>query len=311
MAYIGTFRDGWRVQIQRDGQRVTKTFKTKREAQAWATAAESKKTPLKSYSLSKAIEKYLETVSVTKRDAVEWERRRFQYLLEHFGDIPLSDIDSRKIGEWRDKRLETVTGSTVMREIGLFRNLILIALKEWKWISENPFNGVRLPHSNPPRRATWGWRQIKVILRAGEQSGGKIGEVVRAFHISLRTALRMQEALLAPSCLNRASRVVLLPSTKTSRIPEKVPLTKQGFKLIEKTQPFTVEANEASVLFSRLCSDKLIKGLQYRDSRATALTLLARKVDILTLARISRHKNLKMLSEVYYRETAEDISRRL
>lgn len=311
MAYIGPFRDGWRVQIQRDGQRVTKTFQTKREAQAWANEVEAKKTPLRSHSFSKAIERYLETVSVTKRDAVEWEKRRFQYLLEHFGDVPLNQIDSRLIGEWRDERLKTVTGSTVMREVGLFRNLMLIALKEWKWISENPFDGVRLPTVNQPRRATWGWKQIKVILRAGEASGGKIGEVTRAFHISLRTGMRMQEALIAPTCLNRATKVVTLPSTKTSRIPEKVPLTNQAFRLIERTQPFEVGPNEASVLFSRLCSDKMIKGLQYRDSRATALTLLARKVDILTLARISRHKNIRMLSDVYYRETAEDIAKRL
>ena len=116
---------------------------------------------------------------------------------------------------------------------------------------------------------------------------------------------------MAPQCLNRATKIVTLPSTKTSSIPEKVPLTPQAFRLIERTQPFTVGPNEASVLFSRLCHDKMLKGLQYRDSRATALTLLARKVDILTLARISRHKNIRMLSDVYYRETAEDISKRL
>jgi hypothetical protein len=55
----------------------------------------------------------------------------------------------------------------------------------------------------------------------------------------------------------------------------------------------------------------LIKGLEFRDSRATALTLMARKMDILTLARISRHKNLDLLRSTYYRETAEEIAARL
>jgi len=310
MATPRPYKDGWRIQIQKDGQRVSKVFALKRDAIRWALEMESKK-GISTKTLKQAITRYLETVSPTKRDAVEWERRRFDYLLEHFGDIPLVKLDSKLIGEWRDKRLETVTGSTVMREVGLFRNLCLIALKEWKWIDANPFDGVRLPTQNEPRRAVWNWRQIKVILRAGQASGGKIGETVRAFHISLRTGMRMQEALMAPECLNRATRVVILPSTKTSRIPEKVPLTKQAFRLISETQPFEVGPNEASVLFSRLCHDKMLKGLQYRDSRATALTLLARKVDILTLSKISRHKNIRMLSDVYYRESAEDISRRL
>ena len=46
-------------------------------------------------------------------------------------------------------------------------------------------------------------------------------------------------------------------------------------------------------------------------TRATALTLLARRVDVMTLARISGHKDLKTLLRVYYRETAEQISERL
>jgi hypothetical protein len=311
MAAPRPYKDGWRIQVQKDGRRVSKVFATKREAAKWALEIDSKRSIVFQKTFKQAITKYLETVSIHKRDAVEWERRRFDYLLDHFGDVPLSSLDSEKIGEWRDKRLKTVTGSTVMRELGLFRNLLLIALKEWKWIDSNPLDGVRLPSQNQPRHATWGWKQIKVILRAGEESGGKIGEVVRAFHISLRTAMRMQEALMAPEHLDRVGRVVVLPKSKTSARGEKVPLTRKGFDLIAKTQPFTVGPNEASVLFSKLCASKLIKGLQYRDSRATALTLMAKKVDILTLARISRHKNLDMIQKVYFRETAEQVSRRL
>ena len=37
----------------------------------------------------------------------------------------------------------------------------------------------------------------------------------------------------------------------------------------------------------------------------------SRKVDVLTLARISGHQDLSMLSRVYYRESASDIARRL
>lgn len=36
MAYIGQFRDGWRAQIQRNGKRTSKTFKTENEARLWA-----------------------------------------------------------------------------------------------------------------------------------------------------------------------------------------------------------------------------------------------------------------------------------
>jgi len=71
-----------------------------------------------------------------------------------------------------------------------------------------------------------------------------------------------------------------------------------------------VSEARASMLFCHLLNNLLIKDLQFRDARATALTLMARRMDVLTLARISRHKDLKMLL-VYYRETPEDISRRI
>lgn len=36
MAYIRKLKDKWQAQIERNGQRTSKTFETKREAQQWA-----------------------------------------------------------------------------------------------------------------------------------------------------------------------------------------------------------------------------------------------------------------------------------
>lgn len=76
-------------------------------------------------------------------------------------------------------------------------------------------------------------------------------------------------------------------------------------------QPFTVGANEGSALFSRLAKELLIDGLTFHDSRATALTLLSRRMDVMRLARISRHRDLNTLLRSYYRERPEDISREI
>ena len=53
-----------------------------------------------------------------------------------------------------------------------------------------------------------------------------------------------------------------------------------------------------------------VEGFTFHDARATAITRLAKKVDVLTLARIVGHKNLSQLM-VYYRESAEDIAKKL
>ena len=55
----------------------------------------------------------------------------------------------------------------------------------------------------------------------------------------------------------------------------------------------------------------MIEDLHFHDSRAEALTRMARKVDVMTLAKISGHKDLRMLQNVYYRESPEEIAQRI
>lgn len=313
MAYIGKYRDGWRAQIQRDGVRLSKTFKVKRLAQKWVIEQESKESLVPEFTLEQAVTKYLETVSIHKRDAVSWETHRFNAMMEYFGkEIRLADITSESIGQWRTDRLKQVSGSTILRESGLYRNLFRVAMLEWKWIDANPYVGVKLPKADNPRVQVWRWQQIKRVLRTGQRVGGKTLEVTQAFHIALRTGMRLKEAMQAPAGFDRARRVVVLSSTKTASNGETVPLTRQGYKLM-LTMPAKFETSpyRASMLFCHLCNNLLIEDLQFRDARATALTLMARRMDVLTLARISRHKDLRLLISTYYRESAEDISKRL
>jgi integrase len=79
---------------------------------------------------------------------------------------------------------------------------------------------------------------------------------------------------------------------------------------------FTVTAASLETLF-RKERDRLavatpsFSTLHFHDSRAEALTRLARRVDVMTLAKISGHKDLSILQNTYYRESAEDIAARL
>jgi integrase len=309
MAYIRPHKDGYRAEVERHGIRASHVAKTKREANAWAIRKEAELDALKGSKgrrLGMAIEHYLKTVSSTKRaGAQDWERRRFASMLEFFGDALLVEIDSGRIGQWRDHRLQTVSGSTVNREANLLRNLFTLAVDEWRWLERNPFKGVRLPKHNPARHQVWTWKLIKRVLRANRT--GKTLQTIHAFRIALHTGMRLSEVLAA----RLDGRVAVLPKDKTTNAPVKVPLARKGATLIAKYAPFTVGPNEASTLFSGLCAELLIEGLTFHDSRASALTWLSRRVDVMTLARISRHKDLNILQSTYYRESAESIAARL
>ena len=126
--------------------------------------------------------------------------------------------------------------------------------------------------------------------------------------------MRLSEALIAPSNFDARARVVTIPRDKTTKAPNappvRVPVPSRAVRAL--SVPIAhVSANEASALFARLTDSLLIEGLTFHDARASALTWLSRRVDVLTLSRISGHKDLKVLMGTYYRESAEEIARRL
>jgi integrase len=166
-----------------------------------------------------------------------------------------------------------------------------------------------MPDHNPPRQHIWTWKLIKRVLRARNINDREV-EAVRAFHIALHTGMRLNEILSA----TLVGKVAVLERDKSSgkaSAPVKVPLPRKGAELFAKYQPFTIRPDIASATFSDLTDELLIDGLTFHDSRASALTWLSRRMDVMTLARISRHKNLKILMDTYYRETPEQIAERV
>lgn len=306
--YIRKYRDKWRVELTAHGQRLSKVFATKREAQSWGIEQEASiRTRARGWqTFDEAADRYVRDVCVNKRGE-PWEKRRIAVMVEHFSGKRLGELDAPDIVAWRDWRLKTVTGSTVVRESNLLKHIFHTARDEWRWMDNDPFKGVKLPKENEARHQRWTWQLIKRVLRSGRD--GKTGEVVAAFHIALRTGMRLQEVLEAPAGFDAKRRVVVLDQTKTTGRVE-VPVGRVAAKLLDRP-PFHVGANEASTLFAKLTKQLLIDDLTFHDTRGSALTWLARKVDVMTLARISRHKDISLLARVYYRETATEIASRL
>jgi integrase len=74
---------------------------------------------------------------------------------------------------------------------------------------------------------------------------------------------------------------------------------------------FDLTDKSLDALFRKAKKALLLADVNFHDSRAEALTRLARRVDVLTLARISGHKDLQLLLNVYYRESTADIAARI
>jgi integrase len=322
MPYVRSYGKGqFRAEVEKLGVRESKVFDTKAEARKWGyqreEEIEAEKTG-RGVTFGQVAGRYLREVSTGKKSALDWETRRMGYFTEYFGEsTPILSITRKKVAAWVDHRLETVSGSTVNREGNLLSNLFRKARLKWEYIQHNPLEGIDWPEEEDPRTVVWSWRQIRTVLRYCEASQGiKTQQAGIAFHIALRTGMRAKEVLLA----SKRGNVCVINDSKTTRKgkPVDFPLTHQGRRVMEryKDTPWQIEPNELSVLFHKAClacgvRQKGVDGPTFHDSRATALTLMARKMPVEQLKRISRHKKVQTLVEVYYRETNEQIAARL
>ena len=281
--------------------------------------------------------RYSEEVSEKKEGARHEQLRITAFIRDfpHISNLPLAQLTTPLLGKWRDTRLAgymapsgkevlKVAPASVQRDVNWLRNACSVARLEWHWMEHNPFEGFRHPGESAPRdRRVHPWKDVRPIVRAlgyvtGAAPETKSQEVALAFMVALRSAMRAGEILtLGADTLNLADRTATVKHKmqyQTKR-PRVIPLTRHAVRLLKpvagKGKCFTVGSDSLATLFRKARDRALVKGLHFHDSRAEALTRLARKVDVMTLAKISGHKDLKMLLDVYYRESAKDIAARL
>lgn len=329
MAYITKVAKGWRAQVERNGVRRSATRDTKSEVVQWAAEVEAELLAMKrgafpKKSFADALRRYLEEVSANKKGE-RYERLRIEALIRDFPRLaakPLTDVQTPDIAAWRDKRLKAVTPGSVQRDINLLSNVFTVARKEWKWCGESPFDGLRAPGQNPARSRRIDPREIRRLVRwlgyvTGRRPATKQQEVALAFLVSLRTGMRAGEILSLSSknidIKNRCATVEHKTQHLTGK-PRVVPLSRHALRLLRPSLPgavFTVSSASLDALFRKARDSLLIDDLHFHDARADALTRFARRVDVMELARISGHKDLRVLMDHYYRVTPAEIAARL
>lgn len=89
----------------------------------------------------------------------------------------------------------------------------------------------------------------------------------------------------------------------------RIPITKRALKVCVLAD-FSISAVDLDALFRKAKRGCMIGDFTFHDSRAFCLTMLAARMDIKTLARVSQHKDINMLMR-YYRETPESIAARI
>lgn len=319
MASIRKHGKGWRVEVARQGVRRSKVFGSKAEAKDWAAREEY--TILNADAIRSretfgtVMERYAREVSPTKRGA-RWEILRLErIMLDAIARIPISELRPGDFADWRDRRLRDVAPGSVKREMGLLSSVLSVARKEWGLLKANPMADVRKPSDPPGRdRLVTAEEMERLAASAGDDLTRTTARAFHAFRFSIETAMRAGEVVgLTRANVDLPRRVARLPMTKNGTARE-VPLSTEAVRLIEALPEgdpvFGLSADNLDRLWRKLRDRAGVKGLTYHDSRHVAITRLSRKLDVLALARVVGHKDLKMLGR-YYNETAEELARRL
>ena len=331
---VATYRKrsgGWRAEIVKRGQRDSATFDTKAQAIAWATQREAEilaqvpgTTQSQASTLADAFKRYKAEVSPTKAGQ-RWEEVRLDKMLDDIAFVGqrIGDVTADQIAEWRDSRLKKVAPPSVRREMTLLSSVFEQAKREWRWCSANPVRDVRRPGNGRPRdRRVSVEEEAKILAGLGYVEGQAPTtlqqELAYAFLIAIETAMRQGEILgLTHAATYLTQRYVSLKDTKNGD-SRNVPLSQRAVALLGSVVEaaagrdllFRLKSGTADTLFRRARDASEIEGLRFHDTRHEATTRLARKLDVLDLARMTGHRDPRSLM-VYYNATATEVASRL
>lgn len=329
MASITRQKSGWRVQISVKGQRDSAVHASKAEAQAWAVEREAQMRRMATTGVNTdktcqdAFDRYGATVSKEKK-GLDWEVTRMIFLAKckiegkKLGDMPLHEITSDTLAKWRDARLKVVKGSTINRDFSLLSNIFTTARVEWKWLAVSPTTDVRRPADEPPRDRLITEDEIRQICQCLGYAGEvrtRSDVVAVAFLFAIETAMRAGEICRLKRSLVRGNVAHLPAVINKNGSKRDVPLSARALELLallpEKGDLyFSMSSAQLDALFRKGRDAALVGDLTFHDTRHLAITRLARKLNILELARMVGHKDLKNL-QIYYNETAEEIAKKL
>lgn len=238
------------------------------------------------------------------------------FLKRHFGHLIVSQLQSKHIASYRDKRLaEGKQGATVVKEIGSMTHLLDIAIKDWGIpLTSNVATLVRKPKQSKGRDRRFVDDEEQILLQAARNSKSPL--LPSLIILALETGMRLGELLsLEWQNIDLKKQTALLPITKNGE-SRTVPLSR---KAVDTLHGIPRKLNNQRVFWTwtksdcfqhtwrRMLSQTEIKNLRFHDLRHEACSRFFEKgFNVMETAHISGHKTLQQLKR-YTHLKAEDI----
>ncbi|EAQ4379916.1 site-specific integrase [Salmonella enterica] len=263
---------------------------------------------IKKMTLSAALTKYYDTVSVHKR-GYQQEFWRVSVIKRHpLAQKRMDEVTSVDIASYRDDRLsqvnprtgKAISGNTVRLELALLSALYNLAKVEWGTCRTNPVERVRKPKPSPGRDRRLTASEERRLSRHFRSHNV---ELYTIFHLALETGMRQGEILsLQWEHIDLQHGVAHLPVTKNGTTRD-IPLSRRARALLHElpVQLAGPVFHYKSTGFKsawRVALQRLnITDLHFHDLRHEAISRLFElgTLNVMEVAAISGHRSLNML----------------
>lgn len=337
MATITPRGDKWQAKIRRDGYPAkSKTFSKHADAEAWARIQESEmdrgvwrdRSSAESLTFYKLLEQYIKDVVPHKRGAEVEELRIKALMRDDLAKYKLAALNPVVVSDWRDRRMESgCAGSTVSRELTVVSAVLNWARKELMIQIENPVPLIRRPPSPASRTRRFEKGEEKKLMKALEdhpaegekkyREGTRNPWIKPLVLFAIETAMRRGELLsLRWSNVDLVKRTAFLQKTKNGE-SRMVPLSSRAVAVLEALprsidgRVFLITADALKKAWVRACERAGLEDFHFHDLRHEATSRLAERLpNLIELAAVTGHKDLKMLKR-YYHPRAEDLAKKL
>lgn len=314
----------WQAQIRRRGYPPqSKTFDTRKDAEAWARMVEREmdtgtfvsRADAERTTIKEIAERYEKEV-LPRMKAQRQEQQRISAVVEHFGKYHLSAITPAMIASWRDALSKRRAGQTVHHYMAVLGRLYTAAQRDFGIALPlgNPVDGVRRPKIDNARERRLEKGEEKRLLAGLEES--RSAWLKPAVLLALETAMRRGELLaLQWEDIDLRQRVAHLSDTKNGTSRD-VPLSTAAVAILKKLprqisgRVFPVTPTVITEGFERACKRAEIEDLRFHDLRHEATSRLAEKLAMHELMKVTGHKDPRMLAR-YYHPRAADLAKKI
>jgi integrase len=185
----------WRAQVSANGQRISKTFKTKAEGQAWLRSIKNEADQGVDHQAGRVtlmdyLEQWLNTarLSLRLKTAQQYEQVIRKHITPRIGSIPVSELRLVKVEAFYSELLQCGVGVRTVRIVHAVLHRALEKAVRYQLILSNPTHGAALPKESQGEMRILEPDQVSQFLIAAKGS-----RFEALYYLAITTGMRQGE----------------------------------------------------------------------------------------------------------------------